>query len=80
MGCRIFFCDPTSIEWQNDLYERAHKRIAALHEEHGIPYRYGEWREMLRSCGSHELNGAARAIPDDRRSEVSPFVHVRIDR
>jgi len=22
-------------------------RLRALHEEHGIPYRYGEWRTML---------------------------------
>jgi hypothetical protein len=22
-------------------------RLRALHESHGIPYRYGEWRTML---------------------------------
>ena len=29
------------------LAERAHQRIRAIHDEHDIPYVYGEWRTML---------------------------------
>ena len=28
-GCRMFFCDATSTEWQNDAYERFHARLKA---------------------------------------------------
>lgn len=47
-GCRMFFCDATSTEWQNAAYERFHARLKALHEELGVPYAYVEWREALR--------------------------------
>lgn len=50
-GCRIYFCDPTAQEWQQDLYERLHVRIKALHEQFGIPYHYLEWRQALIECG-----------------------------
>jgi hypothetical protein len=48
-GCRIFFCDATATEWQNEQYERFHARIKRLHEELAIPYFYVEWRLALRS-------------------------------
>ncbi len=47
LGCRIYFCDETAQEWQQDLYERTLKELRALHERHTIEYRYGEWRGML---------------------------------
>jgi Fe-S-cluster containining protein len=47
-GCRIFFCDPTATQWQNDAYERFHARIKRLHEELNVPYAYVEWRHALR--------------------------------
>jgi Fe-S-cluster containining protein len=50
-GCRIYFCDHTSTEWQNDAYERFHARIQRLHEELGVPYLYVEWRAALRTLG-----------------------------
>lgn len=50
-GCRIFFCDATSTQWQHDLYERLHGQIRHLHEIHHIPYRYVEWRYALREMG-----------------------------
>ena len=48
-GCRMFFCDATATEWQNEQYERFHGRLKQLHETLGVPYRYLEWREALRS-------------------------------
>ena len=47
VGCRAYFCDPRAEGWQEDLSERMLARLRALHEAHGIPYRYGEWRTML---------------------------------
>ena len=46
-GCRMFFCDATSTEWQNQAYERFHARLKRLHDELGVPYRYVEWRQAL---------------------------------
>jgi Fe-S-cluster containining protein len=53
MGCRIFFCDSTSTDWQNQQYEQFHGKIKALHEELGLAYSYTEWREGLRQIGIH---------------------------
>jgi Fe-S-cluster containining protein len=47
LGCRIYFCDETAQEWQQELYERLMREVRALHDRHAIEYRYGEWREML---------------------------------
>jgi Fe-S-cluster containining protein len=46
-GCRIFFCDASSSDWQRVQYERFHARIKRLHEDMGIAYLYVEWREAL---------------------------------
>lgn len=50
-GCRMFFCDATSTEWQNQFYEQFHDRLKSLHAELGIPYRYVEWRQALAELG-----------------------------
>jgi Fe-S-cluster containining protein len=47
LACRTYYCDPTAQEWQHELTERLLGELRALHERHGIEYRYGEWREML---------------------------------
>jgi Fe-S-cluster containining protein len=47
VGCRVYFCDPTAQQWMEDLAERAHNWVRAIHTEHNIAYRYGEWRSML---------------------------------
>jgi Fe-S-cluster containining protein len=47
-GCRIFFCDASSTQWQQDQYELFHARLKALHEALGVPYAYVEWRSALR--------------------------------
>src|SRR4051812_48615129 len=57
LGCRTFYCDPSSTEWQNQLYERHHAELRALHDELGIPYRYVEWREALRELGGEVRSG-----------------------
>lgn len=46
-GCRIYFCDPTAQEWQQDVYERLHAQLKAEHERLGVPYFYLEWRGAL---------------------------------
>ncbi|HYE61849.1 MAG TPA: YkgJ family cysteine cluster protein [Phycisphaerales bacterium] len=47
LGCRVYFCDPTAQDWQQDLSERTLAMVRAIHEKHDVPYRYGEWRGML---------------------------------
>ena len=58
-GCRMFFCDATSTQWQNDQYERFHARLKRLHEEMGVPYQYVEWRQALRQLGLAPLSVAS---------------------
>lgn len=53
-GCRIFFCDPTSTQWQQDQYEQFHAEIRQLHERLGVPYFYVEWREAIRAVADHQ--------------------------
>jgi hypothetical protein len=48
MGCRVFYCDPTAIEWQRDQYEQFHGELRRLHEQMQVPYFYVEWRQGLR--------------------------------
>jgi Fe-S-cluster containining protein len=48
-GCRMFFCDATSTEWQNAAYERFHADLKRLHERFEVPYFYLEWRQALRA-------------------------------
>lgn len=47
LGCRVYFCDRSAQRWQQDLSERLLAEIRALHDRHGVEYRYGEWRSML---------------------------------
>jgi Fe-S-cluster containining protein len=48
-GCRMFFCDATATDWQNQTYERFHADMRRLHDELRVPYRYVEWRAALRA-------------------------------
>jgi Fe-S-cluster containining protein len=48
LGCRVYFCDPAAESWQNEVYEKYHAQLGALHEQFGVPYRYLEWRAALR--------------------------------
>jgi Fe-S-cluster containining protein len=47
LGCRTFFCDPDWDEEGKALHERLHREIVALHETHGLDYRYGRFVEGL---------------------------------
>jgi Fe-S-cluster containining protein len=40
LGCRLYFCDPAWEDRMPPLYERYHAELKALHERHGLPYRY----------------------------------------
>ena len=48
VGCRVYFCDASAQDWQQDLSERALRMVREIHDRHGLEYRYGEWRAMLR--------------------------------
>ncbi len=47
LGCRIYFCDPASVQWQSNAYERYHRLLKMLHDRAGLPYAYMEWRAGL---------------------------------
>jgi Fe-S-cluster containining protein len=48
-GCRIFFCDETSADWQQRHYEFFHSELKRLHERLAVPYFCVEWRQALRA-------------------------------
>jgi hypothetical protein len=48
LGCRIFFCDPESQDWQGPEYERRLIELRAIGVGFGIDYRYIEWLSALR--------------------------------
>jgi Fe-S-cluster containining protein len=52
LGCRLFFCDRDSSDWQHAAYERFLHDLQRLHERLGLPYRYLEWRAGLREAAS----------------------------
>lgn len=47
LGCRVYFCDRSAQQWQQELSELMLARIRALHERFDVPYRYAEWRWLL---------------------------------
>jgi len=47
LGCRVYYCDERAKLWQEQLSERMLSTIKSIHDNHNLPYRYGEWREML---------------------------------
>ena len=49
-GCRIYFCDGSSTEWQHQIYERFHAELKKLHDVFQLPYFYIEWRIALRAA------------------------------
>ncbi len=57
LGCRIYFCDRSAQDWQQDVHEMLITDLRRLHERHGIEYRYGEWRSMLRQVLTHVAAG-----------------------
>jgi hypothetical protein len=53
LGCRVYFCDRTAQEWQNEVYERMLGLLREVHGRHNVEYRYGEWRMMLQTVLTH---------------------------
>ncbi len=47
LGCRVFFCQQGTQDWQQALYESALAKIRRLHETFELPYAYMEWRAGL---------------------------------
>lgn len=47
LACRLFFCDPRAEGWQQDLHERIHAEVKAMHDREGVPYGYLEWNAAL---------------------------------
>jgi Fe-S-cluster containining protein len=50
LGCRIFFCQRGTEDWQHEWYERLLGELRGLHDEHGLEYRYMEWLAGLREA------------------------------
>jgi Fe-S-cluster containining protein len=48
MGCRVYFCQKGTQEWQNDLYEKYQGEVRRIHDEYGLPYLYAEWRALVK--------------------------------
>lgn len=53
LGCRVYFCDRSAQQWQNELSERMLEQIRAIHARFALPYAYGEWRAMLGAVAGH---------------------------
>jgi Fe-S-cluster containining protein len=47
LGCRVYFCDRSAQQWQEELSESMLAQIRAIHARHAIEYRYAEWCRML---------------------------------
>jgi Fe-S-cluster containining protein len=71
-GCRVFFCDATSSDWQHQQYDRFHARLKRLHGELNVPYFYVEWREALKGIDVPRLL-AREADPAQRTSSPPKF-------
>ncbi len=61
LGCRVFFCQEGTQDWQHAVYEELQGRLQTLHDQQSVPYRYMEWRGALRDGLSAVT--ADRAIP-----------------
>lgn len=72
LGCRVYFCDPASQNWQPDLTETALKKLQTIGKAHNLPYVYLEWTEGLRAMGG-EL------VPDDSGLPTVAAPWVKID-
>lgn len=52
LGCRVYFCDQTSDQWQQEVTEQMLARLRAVHESMGLGYIYAEWRELLEALAA----------------------------
>jgi Fe-S-cluster containining protein len=56
-GCRIFFCDASATDWQQEQYEEFHLRLRQMHEQMNVPYLYVEWLAALKA-----VNDSTRVV------------------
>ncbi len=55
LGCRVYFCEKGTEDWQQDTYEKFQMRLRELHDLLGLPYAYVEWRGgLLEASHAHE--------------------------
>lgn len=47
LGCRAFFCEEGTEDWQQETTELFLERLKQLHAEQNLPYQYMEWRAGL---------------------------------
>jgi Fe-S-cluster containining protein len=47
VACRVYFCDRSAQDWQHELSESLLADLRALHDRHGIDYRYADWLDLL---------------------------------
>jgi len=52
LGCRVFFCQEGTQDWQQQLYEQYLDELRDLHDAHQLEYRYLEWRAGLRDAAA----------------------------
>ncbi|MDX1683315.1 MAG: hypothetical protein R3336_09360, partial [Phycisphaeraceae bacterium] len=52
LGCRVYFCEPGTEQWQQALYEEKLEGLRRLHDRHDLPWRYLEWRAGLAEASS----------------------------
>jgi Fe-S-cluster containining protein len=52
LGCRVFFCQQGTQDWQQDLYEQFLNRLRDLHTQHDIAYHYFDWMQGLEQAKS----------------------------
>lgn len=55
LGCRIFFCQQGTQDWQQDLYEKFLTQLRDLHDQEQLEYRYMEWRGGLQRAAASGL-------------------------
>ncbi len=48
LGCRVYFCDPGYADKMSELSERYHREVRAIHDRHGIEYRYDRFVRRIR--------------------------------
>ena len=82
LACRTYFCDPRFKDRVNDLTERYTTRLKWLHEKHGLPWDYRDFRDHLArittslsnvsSPGNDRYQPAAPSNPDARSEPPAP--------
>ncbi len=64
-GCRVFCCDGNA-DFQSDLTEDILKRLKAMGERFGVPYRYMDLATALARFSTDIDLSAAEPCPEDR--------------